>query len=186
MVTTALVLMWMTRLVPVSPHSAEFPSVAEAIVDAANEDEDPLDAAAFLTAIGYYESHYDPHALSRADDPTKSYGPWQLAEKRAKTATLDWQARRALVLIRDSQTRCGDLTQYASGHCAVAPLIGWDRARMAYRLVHGAFSGVYIERALPLLPKHAPQQPAASCPEPALPDVQAEMCIRRADDGRSL
>lgn len=174
MVTTALILMWMTRLVPVSPHSAEFPSVAEAIVGAANEDLDPFDAAAFLVAIGYYESHFDPYALSRKDDPTKSYGPWQIAEKRAQTAPLNWQARRALLLVRDSQMRCGDLTQYASGHCGVAPLTAAARSQVAYRLVHVAFPGVYIERAVPSEPKHAPHDPEPEC-QSAMGEVQASM-----------
>jgi hypothetical protein len=177
MITTALVLMWMTRLVPVSPHSAEFPEVAEAITAAASTDRDPLDAAAFLTSIGYFESHYNPHAVSKADDPTKSWGPWQLSERRAMTASLGWQAFRALALIRDSQTRCGDLTQYASGHCDVAVVIGWDRARMAYRLVHGAFPGVYFERAIPSV-KHATHSDRPE-PESSLGEVQASVLAPR-------
>ena len=181
MITTALILMWMTRLVPVSPHSAEFPEVAEAIAAAASEDLDPLDATAYLVSIGYHESHYDPHAVSREDDPTKSYGPWQLADKKAKTASLGWQAFRALALLRDSQTRCGDLTQYASGRCNVAVLIGWDRARVAYRLVQGTFPGVYIERALPSVRKH--DHTHTQEPEPDLHNLQTSLLVCQPEWG---
>lgn len=186
MVTTALVLAWMTRLVPVDPHSAEFPLVAEAIVEVANADPDPLDAAAFLVAIGYYESHFFIRAVSRKDDPTRSWGPWQLADVRAKTYPLGWQAKRALEFVRDTQTRCGDLTQYASGHCTVAPLIAADRARMAYRLSHGTFPGVYIEPRIPLLFKHAPDTSEPSVAEPAVSEVQAEvLACRQEREGMS-
>jgi len=150
MISPALVLAWMTRLVPSSPHAPAFPAVAAAIAEAANEDPDPLDAAATLTAIGYFESHFDPGARSDPRrDPTRSKGPFQLSEPLPpEPLPLVWQARRALVLVRDSQTACGDLTRYASGHCAIAPLVAAERSRVAYRLVHTV--GIYVEPALPV------------------------------------
>lgn len=193
MVTTALVLMWMTRLIPIGTHCrsggvVSLPSVAEAIASAANDDDDEFNAAAYLAAIGYYESGYCIDAVSGPEDPTWSYGPWQLSEiwLPPLPISLDWQAHRALALVRESQARCGDLTLYVSGHCHGAPGVAAKRDVLVKRFLEGAFPGVRIERAVPLLPKHAPQQPATSGAEPALSNVQVEVCVRRADDRSSM
>jgi hypothetical protein len=149
-VSPALVLMWMLRLVPHAPHEAAFPAVAEAIAVAANEDfRDPLTAAAYLVAIGWWESHFDPDATQRPGDMTRSYGPWQLADPiPPRPLPLAWQARRALVLIQDSRKRCGDLTQYASGKCGTAREVAGKRERTAKLLRAGMLPGTYLEGPL--------------------------------------
>ena len=144
-ITAALVLVWMNRIEP-SPAPYKR-AVAQAIADAANADKDPVDAAAQLTAIGYYESGFYPDAISSSEDPTWSYGPWQLADVWLPPlpVSLDWQARRALELVRESQARCGDLTRYVSGHCQGAPSVAATRASLADRFVLADFPGVYVE-----------------------------------------
>ena len=74
-VTPSLILFWMLRLAPSEPHAQTFQETAEAIAKAANSDRDPLDAAATLTAIAFYESHFDPSAVSGSFSPSVSFSP---------------------------------------------------------------------------------------------------------------
>ncbi len=100
-----------------------------------------------MTSIAYHESGFCLDAFSAADDATRAYGPWQLADiwLPPLPVPLDWQARRALALARESQATCGDLTQYASGHCGGAPTIAATRESLARRLAAGTLPGVYLE-----------------------------------------
>lgn len=135
------------------------PAVAEAITSASNDDDDSLDAAARLTVIGYFESDYCPDAVSGPEDPTWSYGPWQLSSiwLPPLPISLDWQAHRALALVRESQTRCGDLTLYVSGHCHGAPEVAAKRDALVSKILHGALPGVYMEPGVPLPSKRRPR-----------------------------
>lgn len=155
-VTTALVTIWMLRLMsPGTPCRSEFsnakvaiPSVAEAIVEAANADPVPLDAAALLTSISYHESGFCPDAISAPGD-VWSWGPWQIADiwLPPLPISLTWQAKKALEIARDSQRSCGDITKFVSGHCGGAPLVAKLRETLAYRLLLGRFRSVRIEPA---------------------------------------
>jgi hypothetical protein len=135
MVTPALILHWMFFLVPLAPHSDSFEETAKIIADVANAEPDALDAAATLTAIGYYESHFDPLAISKDSDPTLSYGIFQVSTQWMRfPASIRAQAETALRLVRDSWVRCGTLAEYTSGSCREGVKEAADRAKVAYRL----------------------------------------------------
>ena len=160
-VSPALVLMWITRLEPATTYQSPFgvrafsalakEAVAAAVAKAANEDDDPLEAAAELVAIGYFESGFVPDAISRAEDPTWAYGPWQLSDLWLPPlpVPLGWQASRALYLVRDSEEHCGDLTRYVSGHCRGAPGVAAARSRLAQKILRADLPGAYLEPSLP-------------------------------------
>lgn len=145
-VTPSLILFWMLRLAPSEPHAQTFQETAEAIAKAANSDRDPLDAAATLTAIAFYESHFDPSAVSRTDDPTRSYGVFQLSTQWVKPPVpIYTQASIALFLARDSLKRCGSLAMYASGSCGNGKEAAKDREKLAAKIKHPAI----LEARLP-------------------------------------
>jgi hypothetical protein len=150
-ISAALVLSWMNHLVPLSPHKVTFDALSEGIAEAANEDPDPVDAAATLVAIGYYESHFNLDAVSSEDDPATAIGYPQVSTEWIKfPASPTFQSKMALSLIRDSQTRCGTLAEYASGSCDSGRDEGARRAKLAAKL---KFSNhVFIERRLDMDP----------------------------------
>lgn len=139
MVSSALILLWMTRLSPNSPQK-NFPEIAEAIAKAANEDADPLDAAAILTAIGRCESNFDLYARSKPEDTTVSLGIFQISTQWILfPASAYQQASIALFLVRDSQKRCGDLSEYTSGSCSAGQKAADEWAGYADRLKSSYF-----------------------------------------------
>ena len=149
MIHSAMVLAWMLRLSPNVPH-ADFPFIAEAIAQVANEDSNPLDAAATLTAIGRFESNFDLYALSKPEDTTTSLGVFQLSTRWIRFPISPYeQAATALWLIRDSQFRCGTLAEYTSGNCYNGIIEAADRSKLAVRLQ----SEMFFEPALPIFKK---------------------------------
>lgn len=151
MISSALILHWMLTLAPSEPHVSTFEKTAEAIAKAANEDANPIEAAATLTALGFYESHFDPSAISRNDDPTRSYGLFQISIQWARPPVpLYSQAVIALQLARDSLQRCGSLAMYASGSCHAGIEAAEERMKLAYRLMNPQ----YLEPKLPAVKKH--------------------------------
>jgi hypothetical protein len=115
-ISPELVLAWMLRVAPESGARAR--PIAEGIATAANEDERPLDAAATLVAVGFYESRFDLYAVSPASDPAETVGVYQVWTKWLLfPASPEHQAKTALWLLRDSQRRCHSLAQYVSGRC---------------------------------------------------------------------
>ena len=147
MITAALILKWMIMLVPSCPHVITFPETADAIATVANEDSDPVNAAAYLVAIGFYESHFDPVAWSHKEDPTRSFGLFQLSvEWLELPASPLHQAKVALWLVRDSQKRCGSLAEYTSGKCTIGRDAAKDREALAKRLIEGDMPGVFLSR----------------------------------------
>ena len=133
MVSPELVLLWMTRLSPNSPQK-NFPEIANAIARVANEDIDPLDAAAMLTALGRCESNFDLYARSKPEDMTISLGIFQISTQwMVFPASPYQQASIALFLIRDSQKRCGDLSEYTSGSCGSGKKAADERMGYAER-----------------------------------------------------
>lgn len=150
MVTSAIILKWMLSLVSFSPHLSTFPRTASAIALVCNEDPDPLDAATWLVSIAYYESKFDQQAVSRKDDPTHSYGLFQVSSEWAKPPfEPESQARLALRLVRDSLARCGSLAMYTSGRCDIGKEEAERRGKLAAKLKQGLMPGVYLEANYP-------------------------------------
>ena len=151
MIHSSLVLFWMLKLAPTSPGLPAFEETAESITEASNKDGDPLDAAATLTAVGFYESHFVPNAWSKHSDPVRSFGIFQLSlQWIILPAPLSYQAEVALKLVRDSYARCGSLAMYASGSCKLGREAADDRAKLAWNLKNPAI----LEQCLPAIKKH--------------------------------
>lgn len=135
MIGPALILHWMTTLAPHESFASTFPETANAIAETANLDKDPIDAAATLTAIGFFESHFNPGAISKLEDGTHSYGVFQLSIQWIRPpAPIRSQAYLALLLARDSKARCGTLAMYASGSCDDGLSEASARAKLAAKL----------------------------------------------------
>ena len=132
-----LVLVWILHLAPPSaPPPRALQALADGIAEAASEDPAPLDAAALLVAVAYYESRFDLNAVSDHRDPTVSVGAFQLSVEWIRLPASPYiQAKTALGLMRDSQLRCGSLAMYASGQCDAGRIEGDRRARLAARLL---------------------------------------------------
>lgn len=141
-VSSKLVFAWMKTL---DKKKANL-SLAEAIAKVANDDPVPKEAAAKLVAISYYESHFDLKAKSKPSDPAKAIGAYQISLEWIKKEDRDQfledpeaQTSLALMLLRDSQMRCGDLAQYASGSCDRGREEAVLRERIAYKLLFNTY-----------------------------------------------
>ncbi len=116
--------------------------LAEGIAIAANEDADPLYAAAELVAVAYYESHFDLYAVSPETDSTRSIGAFQISTQWLRFPASPYhQAKVSLWLMRDSQRMCGSLARYASGRCDR----GWEEAHRREMLANRIMFPEYLE-----------------------------------------
>lgn len=137
-VSPRLVLAWMQILDKKKANQ----KLADAIALVANEDPVPKEAAARLVSIAYHESHFDLKAKSKPSDPAKAIGAFQISLEWIKKADRESfltdpvvQSRLALMLVRDSQKRCGDLSQYASGSCSRGGEEAMKREMVSYKLL---------------------------------------------------
>jgi hypothetical protein len=141
-ISPALVYAWMKTLDKKKANQ----SLADAIALVVNDDPLPKEAAAKLVSISYHESHFDLKAKSKPSDPAKAIGAYQISlewiKKEDRERFLEdpvMQTKLALMLVRDSQMRCGDLDQYTSGSCDRGGEEAMAREKIAYKLLFNTF-----------------------------------------------
>lgn len=125
-----LVLVWMTGLEPNAKWSDTYVETAQAIADTCQGETEPVQCAALLTSVAWFESTFKPTAVG---DRGHAHGLYQSHHIRPGSS-VDEQTREALRHIKKSLSLCKDLTFYTSGRCGLGVKESGYRMALARRL----------------------------------------------------